>query len=236
MNHPFLVGVFHGQSQRPHQRGGLPRVDGSALLQPGAQAPPVHQLHGEVRKPLVFAEVVDLDHVVVNEPGHREHFALEACHGVFPGVRAGREHFQGDHLALLDVVCAVDHAHAAAADSPLQFIRADEAGHRHVGAGAGLGVDLGLQGHGSEEPQGHRLHLAAGLLVGRRWVGQEALDLLDYAVLGRRCVLLRKPGFTRGTRGEMRRDGFRIRRREPAPIEVEKPFAAGAGCPRNGLG
>ena len=93
MNHPLLVRVLDGPSQRADQRRGLPRRQRTGLCHSVGERRPVHELHDEVRLPVAGADFVDGDDVRVLQVGRRRRLRLE------PGtVRVRREVRFADHL------------------------------------------------------------------------------------------------------------------------------------------
>jgi chemotaxis protein methyltransferase CheR len=94
VHNALLVGRLHGPGQGLDQLGGPARRLGRAA-QPVGEAAALDVLQGEVRVTLVLADLVDLHHVGVLEPGRRLALGAEAPRLRRGGHLPGQEHLEG---------------------------------------------------------------------------------------------------------------------------------------------
>ncbi len=116
MDDALAVGRLRRQGEGLGQPGGRRRRQRRAGQGVG-QAAAGAVLQGQVRQPLVLADLVDLHHVGVTQPGGRLGLAAEAGPLLGPGQGAGPDDLQGHQPPQGQLPRLVDHAHAA----PAQF-------------------------------------------------------------------------------------------------------------------
>ena len=129
-----LVGRVHAMRELLDQRGRGKRLPGNAgyFL---CKAAALKEFQGEVRKPVLFADVVNLHNVGVPDPGDRFRLQAEARQLLRPGMLAGKDHLQRDEPIQLEMACLVDNAHAAATQLGHDVVALNDRSFARAGGG-----------------------------------------------------------------------------------------------------
>ena len=109
---PVVRGLHPSRKQGDHPHR-LARRPG-ALAEPLGQATTLDELQGEVRKPGVLADLVDLDDARVLELGDRPGLGPEPRELIGRGVGSGEDHLEGDIAVEAELAGLVNDAHATA--------------------------------------------------------------------------------------------------------------------------
>src|SRR5262249_5051347 len=122
--HVLFVSEVHRPGQGFHhlgRRAGWLRV---AIDEPVERAA-VHELEGEIRKPLVLADLVDLHDVGVLQWGEGAGLLAEAGELLRAGVGPGQDHLQRAQPIQPYLPGLVDEAHPAATQLPQDLVTGD---------------------------------------------------------------------------------------------------------------
>ena len=121
MDDVAAVGQVHRLRQCLQQSRRLARRQG-AVAQPLRQVVALDELQGAEGQSLVLADLVDLHDVRVRQPGRRLRLGAEAGHVLGAGVVAHQDHLEGHAPLQGELAGAVDDAHAAPAQHPLDLV------------------------------------------------------------------------------------------------------------------
>ena len=119
------VGVVHGPGQRLDQLGAASAPASGVPSSRSARLPPSTNSSAKYGRPVVLADLVDLDDVGVLQAGDGLGLGPEAAGGLGPGVLAGQDHLEGDEAVEPDLPGLVDDAHAAAAQLAEDLVAGD---------------------------------------------------------------------------------------------------------------
>jgi hypothetical protein len=115
VENPVLVGVMDGAADLGHEAGG-PCKGSGGLAKVLAEGAAGHILHGEPWLAIAFACFVDGDDARVGEPGGCFRFQPEPLDFLRACKSSAGDKLEGDFALKARLPCAVDDAHAAAAD------------------------------------------------------------------------------------------------------------------------
>ncbi len=124
MQNALCVCVVDSFGQRFNVAGSLNLRQGPSAHH-GGQAGPFHEIHGEIMQSVELTRLMDGDDVGMLQAGSSAGFGKELPNLGRGGKQSRAHHFQGDNAIQTDLLCAVDHAHAAARDLFEQFIIAE---------------------------------------------------------------------------------------------------------------
>ena len=162
VQHPALVRVREGLGHFGHDADPVAHREARGVGQALREAPPLYELHGEVERALILADVEHRHDVRVRQAGRRTRLVQEQ--GVERGALLGRdlhiEGLDGDQPRQQRVVRGVHRTEPALADAELQRVAADVAdgGHRVAGRAVRMGRKRsrrrGREAHVGVAPQG----------------------------------------------------------------------------------
>jgi len=139
MGHPRPVGRPDGPGQRRQQFGRVP-LGLRSPADPGLQAPPLQQLQGDEGEAPGLADVVDLDHVGVPEPGDGPRLDPEPGQVLRGRVAARPDHLQRDQPVQPVLAGPVDDPHPPLPQPPEDLVPLDPRALPALGLGLGLGL------------------------------------------------------------------------------------------------
>ena len=130
VNHAAAVSKIKRAGDLTQNLHRLRQRHGAVILEPLIEGLAFQEFHDDVVIPIVFAHVVNRDHIAMMQLGRHNRLAVEAADEIIIEGKLRRQHFDGNDTLQQGIEALKDHAHAAAANFTANFIAAKPLSHQ----------------------------------------------------------------------------------------------------------